>query len=109
MRSEWIARRLEKSDGNNSQMHLARKGEITEEMRYVAAREELSPEFVRDEIARGRMIIPANINHHNLEPMAIGVIPNVKSTPISAIRPLPATSTKNSKSCIPPFIWALIP
>jgi len=73
MRAEWIARRLENSDGNNSQMHLARKGEVTEEMRYVAAREELSPEFVRDEIARGRMIIPANINHHNLEPMAIGV------------------------------------
>jgi phosphomethylpyrimidine synthase len=73
MRSEWIARRLEKSDGNNSLMHLARKGEITEEMRYVAAREELAPEYIRDEIARGRMIIPANINHTNLEPMAIGV------------------------------------
>jgi phosphomethylpyrimidine synthase len=73
MRTEWIARRLEKSDGNNSQMHLARKGEITEEMQYIAAREELAPEFVRDEIARGRMIIPANINHASLEPMAIGV------------------------------------
>jgi phosphomethylpyrimidine synthase len=54
-------------------MHLARQGEITEEMQYVAAREELEPEFIRDEIARGRMIIPANINHVNLEPMAIGV------------------------------------
>jgi len=73
MKSQWIERRLEKSDGNNSQMHLARKGEITEEMRYVAAREELAPEFIRDEIARGRMIIPANINHPGLEPMAIGV------------------------------------
>lgn len=73
MRAEWIERRLAKSDGNNSQMHLARQGEITEEMQYVAAREELEPEFVRDEIARGRMIIPANINHVNLEPMAIGV------------------------------------
>ena len=73
MRTEWIARRLKSSDGNNSQMHLARRGEITEEMRYVAAREELSPEFIRDEIARGRMIIPANIRHTNLEPMAIGV------------------------------------
>jgi phosphomethylpyrimidine synthase len=73
MRTEWIARRLEKSNGNNSQMHFARKGEITEEMQYVAAREELAPEFIRDEIARGRMIIPANINHPNLEPMAIGV------------------------------------
>lgn len=73
MRAEWIKRRLAKSDGNNSQMHLARQGEITEEMQYVAAREELEPEFIRDEIARGRMIIPANINHVNLEPMAIGV------------------------------------
>ena len=41
MRAQWIERRLKKSDGNNSQMHLARKGEITEEMHYVAAREEL--------------------------------------------------------------------
>ncbi len=73
MRAEWIKRRLAKSDGNNSQMHLARQGEITEEMQYVAMREELEPEFIRDEIARGRMIIPANINHVNLEPMAIGV------------------------------------
>ena len=73
MRQEWIARRLENSDGNNSQMHFARKGEITEEMKYVAAREDLSPDFIRDEIARGRMIIPANINHPNLEPMAIGI------------------------------------
>jgi phosphomethylpyrimidine synthase len=73
MRAEWIARRLEKSDGNNSQMHLARQGEITEEMRFVAEREQLAPEFIRDEIARGRMIIPANTNHTCLEPMAIGV------------------------------------
>ena len=73
MRTEWITRRLKTSDGNNSQMHLARRGEITEEMRYVAAREELAPEFIRDEIARGRMIIPANIRHTGLEPMAIGV------------------------------------
>ena len=73
MRTPWIQRRLEKSDGNNSQMHYARRGEITEEMQYVAARERVTPEFIRDEIAIGRMIIPANINHPNLEPMAIGV------------------------------------
>ena len=48
MRAAWIERRLKNSDGNNTQMHLARKGEITEEMRYVAAREELTPEFIRD-------------------------------------------------------------
>ena len=54
-------------------MHYARQGVITEEMGYVAHREKLAPELVRDEVARGRMIIPANINHPELEPMAIGV------------------------------------
>src|SRR5271167_4961065 len=74
MRAEWIARRkADNSDGNFSQMHYARKGLVTEEMLYVAEREKLAPELVRDEVARGRMIIPANINHPELEPMAIGV------------------------------------
>src|SRR5581483_2859082 len=73
-RSEWIARRkTANNDGNFSQMHYARQGVITEEMEYVARREKLTPELVRDEVARGRMIIPANINHPELEPMAIGV------------------------------------
>ena len=73
-RAEWIAsRRSQSNDGNFSQMHFARKGVITEEMNYIAHREKLSPELVRDEVARGRMIIPANINHPELEPMAIGI------------------------------------
>src|SRR6184192_3415230 len=73
-RAEWIShRKAENSDGNFSQMHYARNGVITEEMKYVAAREKVVPELVRDEVARGRMIIPANINHPELEPMAIGV------------------------------------
>jgi phosphomethylpyrimidine synthase len=76
-REEWIARRraavAETGDQNFSQMHFARKGLITEEMMYVADREKLAPETVRDEVAAGRMIIPANINHPELEPMAIGV------------------------------------
>jgi phosphomethylpyrimidine synthase len=76
-REEWIARRRaaanETGDQNFSQMHFARKGLITEEMMYVADREKLAPETVRDEVAAGRMIIPANINHPELEPMAIGV------------------------------------
>ena len=54
-------------------MHYARQGLITEEMSFIAHREKLAPELVRDEVARGRMIIPANINHPELEPMAIGV------------------------------------
>src|SRR6266496_1970676 len=73
-RADWIARRKsENTDGNFSQMHYARKGMLTDEMQYVAERERLTPELVRDEVARGRMIIPANINHPELEPMAIGV------------------------------------
>src|SRR5690349_5165048 len=76
---------------NVSQLHYARAGLITEEMKFIAAREnlgrsaladgnsfganiplEITPEFVRDEIARGRAIIPANINHPETEPMIIG-------------------------------------
>jgi len=73
-RVEWLAlRKSANQDGNFSQMHYARKGVITEEMGYVAYREKLSPELVRDEVARGRMIIPANVNHPELEPMCIGV------------------------------------
>jgi phosphomethylpyrimidine synthase len=71
-RSSWIASRLDGSDGNHSQMHYARAGVITEEMRFVAIRENVEPEFVRSELARGRAIIPANINHPELEPMIIG-------------------------------------
>ena len=76
-----------------TQMHYARKGIITPEMEYIAMREaqyslegaqhrgnsfgasiplEITPEFVRDEVARGRAIIPANVNHPELEPMIIG-------------------------------------
>src|SRR5690242_20411767 len=58
--------------GNVTQMHFARKGEITPEMEFVALREGLAPELVRDEVARGRAIIPANVNHPESEPMAIG-------------------------------------
>jgi len=84
-----------KAGMNVSQMHYARKGIITPEMEYVAERENLgreiaadfvrdgeswgaeipdviTPEFVRDEVARGRAIIPSNINHPESEPMAIG-------------------------------------
>jgi len=55
-----------------TQLHYARRGEVTEEMQFVAVREGLEPEFVRDEVARGRAIIPANVNHPESEPMAIG-------------------------------------
>ena len=55
-----------------TQMHYAKRGEITPEMEFVAIREEVSPEFVRDEVAKGRAIIPSNINHPESEPMIIG-------------------------------------
>ena len=57
---------------NVSQMHYARQGIITPEMEFVAIRERVEPEFVRSEIARGRAIIPVNINHPEVEPMIIG-------------------------------------
>jgi phosphomethylpyrimidine synthase len=71
MRTEWVRGRAGKL--NPTQMHYARAGIVTEEMQYVATREQLEPELVRAEVARGRMVIPANINHHNLEPMCIGI------------------------------------
>jgi phosphomethylpyrimidine synthase len=55
-----------------TQLRYARDGEVTPEMEFVAIREGLDPEFVRDDVARGRAIIPANINHPELEPMIIG-------------------------------------
>jgi phosphomethylpyrimidine synthase len=74
IRAEWVARRRsENTDSNFSQMRYARQGILTEEMQYVAQREKVAPDLIRDEVARGRMIIPANINHPELEPMAIGV------------------------------------
>jgi phosphomethylpyrimidine synthase len=55
-----------------TQLNYARKGVITPEMEFVAIREGMSPEFVRDEIARGRAVLPLNVNHPESEPMAIG-------------------------------------
>lgn len=71
--------RRAKAGRNVTQMHYARQGVITPEMEFIAIRENqgsadkvITPEFVRDEIASGRAIIPANINHPELEPMIIG-------------------------------------
>jgi phosphomethylpyrimidine synthase len=64
--------RRAKPGGNVTQMHYARRGEITPEMEFVAIREGVKPEFVRDEIARGRAVLPANVNHVELEPALIG-------------------------------------
>ena len=61
-----------KAGKNVSQMHYARHGVITPEMEFIAIREGCDVEFVRSEVARGRAIIPANINHPESEPMIIG-------------------------------------
>jgi len=63
-----------------TQLEQARAGSITDEMEFVAKREQLSPELIRDEVAAGRMVIPANINHlsKRLEPMAIGIASKCK-------------------------------
>ncbi len=71
MRTAWIEKR--RGLQNVSQMHFAREGLLTEEMEHVARREGLPAELIRSEVARGRMIIPANVCHPELEPMAIGI------------------------------------
>jgi len=72
LRRDWIEAREARGDANFSQMHYARRGEITPEMAFAAAREGMAPEFVRAEIAAGRAILPANKRHTELEPMLIG-------------------------------------
>jgi phosphomethylpyrimidine synthase len=67
-----------KDDEVRTQMYYAKKGMITPEMEYVAKIEKIEPELVRSEIARGRLIIPANVNHRHLKPMAIGMASSCK-------------------------------
>ncbi|HWC38030.1 MAG TPA: phosphomethylpyrimidine synthase ThiC [Acidimicrobiales bacterium] len=55
-----------------TQMHYARRGDVTPEMEFAALREGVEPEVVRDELARGRAILPSNVNHPESEPMVIG-------------------------------------
>jgi phosphomethylpyrimidine synthase len=70
LRAPWIAPR--RGAPVVTQLHYARQGIVTPEMAFVAVREGFDPEFVRGEVARGRAIIPANVNHPELEPMVIG-------------------------------------
>jgi len=82
LRSQWIAdraaRQREAGSDAMTQLHFARRGETTPEMEYIAAREGISAELIRTEVALGRLIIPANIKHPELEPMAIGVATRCK-------------------------------
>ncbi len=67
-----LRRRVLRGNGPVTQLHYARRREITPEMEFVAVREGIDAELVRSEVERGRAIIPANINHPELEPMIIG-------------------------------------
>ena len=71
MRTQWIQKR--ENDTIKTQLYYAKKSIITEEMQYIANIENISAQVVCDEVAKGRLIIPANINHKNLQPMGIGV------------------------------------
>lgn len=70
--SETLQPLIAKNGKRVTQLHYARKGIITPEMEFIAIREQMDPEFVRSEVAAGRAIIPANINHPESEPMIIG-------------------------------------
>ena len=76
MRSKWVESR--KNDAIKTQLHYAKRGIITQEMEYVANIEHLDAEVVRKEVAKGRLILPANVNHTNLEPMGIGIATRTK-------------------------------
>jgi phosphomethylpyrimidine synthase len=76
MRDQWIEGR--RNDSVRTQMHYARQGAITGEMNHVAGAESLTPELVRGEVARGRLIVPANLNHRGLEPIGIGIATRCK-------------------------------
>jgi len=70
LRAGWIAGRG--AGGGVTQLHFARRGEITPEMEFVALREGCPVDLVREEIAAGRAILPANVRHPETEPMIIG-------------------------------------
>lgn len=76
MRTQWCKKRS--SDATPTQMYYAKRGIITQEMEYVAHIENLDAALIRDQIACGKLIIPANINHTNLVPMAIGCVTKCK-------------------------------
>ncbi len=76
MRAEWLKKR--ENDPVRTQMYYAKQGIVTEEMQYVAKVEKIDPQLLRSEIARGRCIIPANVNHKHQIPMAIGMVATCK-------------------------------
>ena len=76
MRTQWV--KVRKDDKIKTQLHYAKKGIITPEMEYVANIEHLTTNKILKEIAKGRLILPSNVNHTNLEPMGIGIATRTK-------------------------------
>ena len=72
LRADWIAERTLRGAQTTTQLGYAKANVITDEMRFIATREGMDPEFVRAEVAAGRAVIPANKNHPEAEPMIIG-------------------------------------
>ena len=101
MRTQWVEKR--KNDEVRTQMYYAKAGIITQEMEYIAKIENLSPQLLRAEVERGRLIIPANINHTNLKPMAIGIASKCKinaNIGTSAIAPDINEELKKVDACL---------
>ena len=105
LREPWVTSR----SGCVTQLRYARAGEITPEMEFVAIREGLPAEFVRDEVARGRAIIPSNIRHLELEPMIIGrsflvkINANIGNSAVgSSTREASGASRDASEAAVPP-------
>ncbi len=98
LRAPWIAARDAAGIGSDTttgtQLWYARRGEITAEMEFIALREGVPAATVRDEVAAGRAVIPANVNHPETEPMVIGEAFLVKVTPISATPRSPPRSSR---------------
>ncbi len=79
-----------------TQLAYARRGIVTAEMEFVALREGVSPQKVRDEVARGRAVLPANANHPETEPMVIGRETVVVLLGTALVRPATTTSPRRS-------------
>jgi len=73
-----MANQARDKDGVRTQLCYARQGVVTDQMTVVARKEGLEPELVRQEVAAGRLVIPANFNHANLDPMGIGTVASIK-------------------------------
>jgi len=96
---------------SQTQLEAARTGQVTREMEFVAQREQLAPEQIRQEVAAGRMVIPANKVHlaGRLEPVGIGVAARCKINANIGNSALPVMSKANWRRCTSPSTTARTP